>query len=332
MQQVRPIKTMTVADASIGKARKFAGIVRSTEFSQLSFEVGGLISSIYVDIGAHVKKGQELAVLDEEPYRLEVDSARAELDKAQANIINMKAEYERQLRVFEQGAGTQSRVDQAKYDYDAAQSSHAYAVSQLKLSQRNLRTTSLIAPYEGYIAVRYVEPHEKVQAGQQIFEINAVGDMDVVLAVSETNIAHIRVGDPATITFPTLPGQTLDGSVREVGSAAIKANSFPVKVALKNPPAAISPGMTAEASLRMAAKELTGILIPLQAFLPSGEAWHGFVFVYSQEDSVVKKRPVRCRGMENNMVIVEEGLAPGDIIAEAGVTFLADGMRVSVLE
>jgi len=286
-----------------------------------------------VDIGARVKKGQELAVLDEEPYRLEVDAARAELDKAQANIVNMKAEYERQLRVFKQGAGTQSRVDQAQYDYEAAQSSHAYAVSQLKLSQRNLRTTSLVAPYEGYIAVRYVEPHEKVQAGQQIFEINAVGDMDVVLAVSETNIADIRLGDPATITFPTLPGQTVNGTVREVGSAAIKANSFPVKVALQNPPATISPGMTAEASLRLAEKEhSTGILIPLQAFLPSGESWHGHVFVYDQEGSVVKKRLVRCRGMENNLVIVDEGLTPGETIAEAGVTFLADGMRVRVLE
>ena len=289
-EPARPIKTITVEEAPIGKIRKFAGIVRSAEFSQLSFEVGGLINSIYVDISSRVKKGQELAVLDEEPYRLEVDAARAELDKAQASIVNMKAEYERQLRVFEQGAGTQSRVEQAQYDYDAAQSSHAYAVSQLKLAQRNLRNTTLRAPYEGYIAVRYVEPHEKIQAGQQIFEINAVGDMDVVLAVSETNIAHIRLEDPATITFPTLPGQTLNGSVREVGSAAIKANSFPVKVALRNPPAAVSPGMTAEVSLRMAEREHSaGILIPLQAFLPSGESWHGYVFVYDQEGSVVKK-------------------------------------------
>jgi len=324
---------MTVEEAPVGKIRRFAGIVRSTEFSQLSFDVGGLISSIYVDIGAHVKKGQVLAVLDEEPYRLEVDAARAELDKAQASIVNMKAEYERQLRVFEQGAGTQSRVDQAKYDYDAAHSSHAYAVSQLKLSQRNLRNTSLAAPYDGYIAVRSAEPHEKVQPGQEILEINAAGDMDVVLAVSETNIANIRVADPATITFPTLPGQTLQGSVREVGSAAIKANSFPVKIALKDPPAAVSPGMTAEVSLRMTEREHSaGILIPLQAFLPSGESWHGHVFVYDPAGSAVKKRPVRCRGMENNMAIVEEGLTPGEIIAQAGVTFLADGMRVSVVE
>ena len=113
-EQVRPIKTMTVEEAPVGKIRKFAGIVRSIDFSQLSFEVGGLIHAIHVDIGARVEKDQKLAVLDEEPYRLKVDAARAELDKAKANIINTKAEYERQLRVFEQGAGTQSRVEQAQ--------------------------------------------------------------------------------------------------------------------------------------------------------------------------------------------------------------------------
>jgi multidrug efflux pump subunit AcrA (membrane-fusion protein) len=135
------------------------------------------------------------------------------------------------------------------------------------------------------------------------------------------------------VTFPTLPGQSIEGSITEIGSAAIKANSFPVKIALINPPADINPGMTAEASLVMQEKDqLTGILIPPQSFLPSGEAWKGYVFVYDPAASIVKKTLVRNRGTENNMMIIEEGLSPGDIIAEAGVPFLADGMKVSLLE
>ena len=129
-----------------------------------------------------------------------------------------------------------------------------YTVSQLKLAERNLSKTSLTAPYDGFIAARYVEPHEEIQAGQRIFEINAEGTMQVILAVSETNISQIHLADPVTVTFPTLPGQSIKGSVTEIGSAAIKANSFPVKIALINPPADINPGMTAEASLVMRRK------------------------------------------------------------------------------
>ena len=333
MEQIRPIKAIAVQQTATGKVRNFAGIVKAVDYSQLSFEVGGMVQSVQVDIGSHVEKGQELAVLDGVPYKLEVDAATAELDKAKANVVNTKAEYERQQRVFDQGAGTQSRLDQAKYDYDAAQSSLAYNVSQLKLAKRNLIKTSLIAPYEGYIAARYVEPHEEIQAGRRIFEINAEGAMEVILAIPETNISKIHLGSPATVTFPTLPGHSIKGSVTEIGSAAIKANSFPVKIALMDPPATINPGVTAEASLIMKEKDQsTGILIPPQSFLPSGDEWHGYVFVYDPAASIVKKTPVRSGGMENNMMVIEEGLAPGDIIAEAGVAFLADGMKVSLLK
>jgi multidrug resistance efflux pump len=48
------------------------------KYSRLSFEVGGMVQSVQVDIGDHVEKEQQLAVLDDEPYRLEVDAAQAE--------------------------------------------------------------------------------------------------------------------------------------------------------------------------------------------------------------------------------------------------------------
>jgi RND family efflux transporter MFP subunit len=314
-EHIRPIKTITVKDAAAGKVRKFSGIVKATEYSRLSFEVGGMVQSVQVDIGDHVEKEQQLAVLDDEPYRLEVDAAQAELDKAIANEVNTKAEYERQQRVFEQGAGTQNKLDQAKYDYDAALSSHAYNVSQLKLAN--------------------VEPHEEIQAGRQVFDIDAVGEMEVVLAVPETNISQIHTDTAATLTFPTLPGISVKGNITEIGSAAIKANAFPVKIALMNPPAAINPGMTAEASLILFKEgQSTGFLVPLQSLVPSEKLGHGYVFVYEPATSIVKKTPVRIRSgwSEKNMMVIEEGLAAGDIIATAGVSYLIDGMKVKLLE
>lgn len=94
--------------------------------------------------------------------------------------------------LYDQGAGTKTRLDQTKYEYDAAQSSVTYCISQKKMAERNLRKTSLTAPYEGYIAARYVEPHEEIQAGQQVFEIDAVGTLEVTLAVPETTISQVH--------------------------------------------------------------------------------------------------------------------------------------------
>ena len=95
----------------------------------------------------------------------------------------------------------------------------------------------------------------------------------------------------------------------------------------------MNPGMTAEVSLILAEEgRPTGYLIPLQAILPGEKAGQGYVFVYDAVASTVKKVPVRCRGNEKNLMVIEEGLAEGDIIATAGVSFLVDGMKVRLLE
>ena len=333
IEVVRAIKAVTVSEQPAMLIRKFPGQVAAVDTSGLSFQVSGQVESVEVDIGDRVKKGQVLAVLDPEPYELEVDAIRAELIKARENVTKTKAEYDRQKRIFEQGAGAQRYVEVTEYDYKAAESAVNYQIARLDQVKRNLRKTKLLSPYDGIIAWRSVQPNEEVRVGQKIFEINATGKMEIQLAVPETNIDQINLDDPVTVTYPTLPGESSYGRISYIGGAAVKANAFPVKVALMNPDEKVKPGMTAEANLTLKDEtRKSGYLVPLQALLPSPEADRGYAFVYDPQTSTVKKTPVRSRGTENKKVIVYEGLAAGDVIAVAGVSFLADGMEVKLIE
>jgi len=333
MEEIRAIKTITVSEQAAEQIRKLSGLVAAVDSSGLSFQVGGQVESVEVDIGDRVKKNQVLAVLDPEPYQLEVDAVGAELVKARANVVNTKSEYDRQQRVYEQGAGAKSDLDSAEYNYRAARSAVDYQIARLDQANRNLRKTKLLSPYDGTIAWRAVNPHEEVKVGQKVFEIDAKGAMEVQLAVPETTIDRIHIDDPATITFPTLPGESAKGRISFIGSAAVKANAFPVKVELIDPNEKVKPGMTAEANLSMKDEnQQPGYLVPLQALLPAPEANRGYAFVYDPETSTVKKTAVRSRGSEQKKAIVYEGLAAGDIIAVAGVSFLADGMKVKLIK
>jgi len=151
--------------------------------------------------------------------------------------------------------------------------------------------------------------------------------------VPETNVDLIHIDDPVTIGFPTLPDESAYGRISYIGGAAVKANAFPVKVALINPSEKVKPGMTAEANLSLKVENRTsGYLVPMQAVLPSPEPNRGYAFVYDPGTSTVKKTPVRSRGTADKRVIIEEGLEAGNIIAVAGVSFLADGLKVKLLE
>jgi RND family efflux transporter MFP subunit len=333
VEVVRAIKTMTVSEQPAEKIFKFSGQVAAVDSSGLSFQVSGQVESVEVDIGDRVKKGQVLAVLDPEPYELEVDATEAELVKARNNVTKTKAEYERQKRIFEQGAGAERFVEVSEYDYKAALSAVNFQISKLDLAKRNLRKTKLPSPYDGVIAWRSVQPNEEVLAGQKILEINATGEMEVELAIPETTVDRIHIDDPSTISFPTLPEESTKGRISYIGGAAVKANAFPVKVALIDPNQKVKPGMTAEATLTVKDENRKpGYLVPMQAILPSPEPDRGYAFVYDSQTSTVKKTPVRSSGTENKKVIVDEGLAAGDIIAVAGVSFLADGLEVKLLE
>jgi RND family efflux transporter MFP subunit len=333
IEVVRSIKTITISEQPTEKIFKFSGQVAAVDSSGLSFQVGGQVESVKVDIGDRVKKGQILAVLDPEPYQLEVDAIKAELVKARDNVTKTKAEYERHKRIFEQGAGAERYVEIAEYNYKAARSAVNFQIARLDQVKRDLRKTKLLSPYEGIIAWRSVQPNEEVRVGQKILEINATGEMEVELAIPETTIDRIHLDDPATITFPTLPGEYTKGRISYIGGAAVKANAFPAKVALIDPNEKVKPGMTAEATLTVKDENRKpGYLVPMQAVLPSPEPDRGYAFVYDPGTSTVKKTPVRSHGTENKKVIVDEGLAAGDIIAVAGVSFLADGMEVKLLE
>jgi multidrug efflux pump subunit AcrA (membrane-fusion protein) len=66
--------------------------------------------------------------------------------------------------------------------------------------------------------------------------------------------------------------------------------------------------------------------------LPSSETDQGYAFVYDDQTSTVKKTQIRVRGMSQEKTIRVDGLNTGDVLAVAGVSFLADGMQVKPMK
>ena len=92
--------------------------------------------------------------------------------------------------------------------------------------------------------------------------------------------------------------------------------------------------MTAEASLYIEDEDQQpGYLVPLQAILPVHDAKQGHAFVYGPQDIYGQKNAGPCSWLTSmDQAIVHEGLTAGDIIAVAGVSFLADGLKVRLMK
>ena len=332
VEQIRAIKTVTVADRSSGQMRRFPGVVEAVDTSSLSFEVAGNTREVKVKVGDRVAMDQVLATLDDTPFKLNVEAARAEVGRAKADLAESQTEFDRKETLYKKEWVAKAAFDQALAARDSSASQVSYTISKLNLARRDLEKTVLRAPFEGAIASKFVDPFQEMARGEKVFEIYAEGAMQVVLTVPETSIGDIFLGLPAEVSFAAESAESLNGRISEVGSVASEANAFPVKVALLEPPEGVLPGMTAEVSLILgSAEESVSYLIPISAIAAGTEAGRGYVFVFDPETSTVKKTEIRGGGVRDNRVVITEGIEGGDVIAVAGVSFLRDGQTVKLM-
>ena len=334
-ETVRAIRTVTVAEPASGKSRRFSGVVEAASTSSLSFEVPGNVQEVKVDVGERVSQGQVLATLDDKTYRLNVEAAEATLGRAEVELADADRESERlqQIAGRDRGLVSQQMLDQARANYDAARKSLSYTRSRLNLTQRDLDRTVLKAPFDGIVTERHVDPFQEVDRGQRLFDLHAEGAMEAAISVPESEIKQVYLGLSGDISLPAIPGPVYKGIVTEISNAAGAANAFPVKLTIAADSSRIRPGLTAEVTLVLGGgEEETAYLIPIAALVPGGEESESSVYVFDAQTSTVRKTTIRHGGIRDNNIIVEQGLAAGDVIAVAGVSFLRDGQQVRLME
>jgi RND family efflux transporter MFP subunit len=333
-ERIRAIKTITVSEQASGKIREFSGVVEAADSSTVSFEVSGNVQEVRVDVGDRIKRRQVLALLDPEPYKLTVAEIKAELKKARDNVAKTQAEYERQKRIFEQGAGAERYVEVTEFNYLAAKSAVKFQIARLNNAKRDLDRTVLRAPFDGAVANRYIDAFNEVARGQKCFDIFEFTGLEAAVSIPEDVIDEIQMGQSGDIRFSVIADRTYNGRVTEISKVAGTANAFPIKLTIENPDQRIRPGMTARVALQLSGDdEKAAYRVPLSAIAQRGDTKKGFVFVYDSQTSTVKKTPILgSSSVRGNDAVITEGVKAGDIIAVAGVSFLEDGQKVKLME
>jgi RND family efflux transporter MFP subunit len=332
-ERIRAIKTITVSEQASGKLRDFSGVVEAADSSSISFEVAGNVQEVRVDVGDRISKGQVLARLDPEPYKLTVDEIKAELLKARDNVTKTEAEYNRQKRIFEQGAGAQRRVEVAEFNYKSAKSGVNFQIARLNNAKRDLDRTVLRAPADGAIANRYIDAFNEVARGQKCFDTFELTGMEVAISIPEDAIGDIHKEQKGEISFPVFADRTYHGRVTEISKVAGTANAFPIKLTIEDPDERIRPGMTARVTLLLGGDDRkAAYLVPFSALTQSGDTTKGFLYIYDSQTSTVKSTPIQSGSVRGDNIVITDGVKEGDIIAVAGVSFLEDGQKVKLME
>jgi multidrug efflux system membrane fusion protein len=336
---VRAVKTLVISEASRANSRQISGVVKTSKESELSFRVGGRVTSVNVKAGTSVTKGMVLATLDTKSYKLSTKEAQARLSNTRSNFKEKKDSLDRQNSLFEQGFVARVEVDKAQAAFNSASSEVKIAKTQLKLNQNDQGDTVLRAPFSGKIAKRMVDPFVVVSSGNPVFILQSGASKNIEALIPETLIRELSYGDVVRVSFPTLKNTNVGGTVIEIGARAESGNAFPVKIKLGKTSADIRAGMTAQVTFNFGQSNSPSVfLIPVSAIdmrvpeTPDGDPNQKSapVFIFNKEKQIAEKRVVQIRDVRGNKLEVVNGLKAGDVLIVAGAPFLTEGQKVKL--
>lgn len=334
-QPVRGLRAYKVSAKAESRVRRFPTVLQPADVSSLSFEIAGQLKAVTLVVGQKVQLGDLLAEIDPRSLQTQVEQANAGVQQAQAQLDNAEGDFQRKDELLKKGVTTQAIYDQSKATLLTSRAQLDQAKRQLELASHNLDRSKLLAPFSGTIARVDVKSFAQVAAGQPILTLYSDDSFDMSFLAPSPTFQSLKVGQPVTVKVADMPDLSLKGEIKELGAKAEQVSAFPVVVRLDNNHAGLNAGMSVEVSIEEPLSGgASGFLLPLSVLASEGgKELQGpaTVFVYDGESSTVKKHDIIVGGVRDNRLIVTKGLGEGDIVASAGVSYLADGQKVKLL-
>jgi RND family efflux transporter MFP subunit len=265
-KKVWTTKLLTASDVV---KRHLTGTLQAADAVSISFEVTGVISAMYVDLGQSFNKGDVLAELDKAVYVLAVQQNKSALGEATAALVDAKQTFERNKTLRRQGLVSQAAFDNALANFDIAKQRTEVAKSSLAIATENLSDTILVAPYSGRVSARFVEPSQQVSLGAPVISIQGNANLEVNAAIPEGWISKVSLFDQVSVIVPSLSASTTyPATLTEIGAQASIANAFPITITLNDNHTGFYPGMSAEIILSVSSLFTTDEYyeVPFSAF------------------------------------------------------------------
>jgi membrane fusion protein (multidrug efflux system) len=330
---VRPQTVMVTQPRRQDAIRKITLPGDLTGFYQATLyaKVTGYLRKINVDKGDWIHSGEVLA-------DIEVPELQDRLNHEEARLKVREITYRRLERVWKSDPRLVARED-----VDVAQASYQESLSSVAELKAMLNYTRIIAPFDGVVTARFVDPGALIQAsgGQPTFELggsaarpkgNATPVVSVAMLkllrvyvyVPEEAVSLIRRGMPATLTLRGLPGRRFRGTVaRFATSLDLSTRTMLTEVDVENPRHELYPGMYANVTLQLEAHP-GALTVPPSAVGGAAEN----CAVYVVRDSRLEKVPVATGIRTGEYVEITSGLGGNELVVNNFTPALFEGEQV----
>jgi HlyD family secretion protein len=219
-------------------------------------KVAGIVNGLYADFNSKVKKGQLLAKIDDSSFKIDLQTALANLAKAQAGYAQSLTDFSNTLEMFNQQFKAQSDLDTAKLNLVTALNAVQIGQTALDSARLNIRYSSIISPLTGIVVQRNINLGDAVSANNTASPAFIVASdislMQTLASVDESDISQIKTGQKVHFTVQAYNDMVFSGVVYQIRlQPAVVQNvvNYTVVVNVNNKDGRLLPGMTATMDL-----------------------------------------------------------------------------------
>ncbi len=276
-------------------------------------KVRGIIKELYVEEGDKVQAGQIIAKIDDEQYQLEVNNARATLNRLENNFNRSKELFDRKLVAAE-------TFQNAQYEYESQKATY-------ELALLNLENSSVRSPISGTISERFVKKGNMIGTDQQLYRVTDFSRLKAVLHVPEHEMSKIRPNQRAELRADAIPNELFVGYVERISPVVdSQSGTFKATVYIDETQDKLRPGMFSRVRIVYDTRQ-NSRLIPRSAII--SEDLNRSVFVV--RDSLVFKRSIQTGYTNGQSVEVIDGLEDNEIVVTIGQGSLQDSTKVNII-
>ncbi len=307
----RPVVSVIINPES-GLPVSYVGTVTARTEADLGFPLSGTVAERPVSAGDTVAKGDVLARLDPEDLDSAVRAAEAGVTVAEAQLRSATDARDRAEVLARRGVGSATRLEDAARALVAAEARLEQAQAALARARDLRGLATLTSPQDGVVTAVAAEPGTTVSAGQPVLRLAATGEREIVIDLTEQDIAAHPVSTRFAAHLVINP---------EVSAPAILSRIDPVAYSATRTRAAHLTLQSAPPSFRLgalvrvmpAAREDAGVALPLSAVL--GAAARPAVWVVDRSESRVRRRPLGrlTEGRHHDVMAPAAQQSSGDI-------------------
>jgi RND family efflux transporter MFP subunit len=316
-----PVTAYTVKSEKASYYVDYPGTVIALNQVEIRPEVSGYLTDIFFEDGQHVTKGMKLYAIDQQQYKAAYDVAKANLDRAQQD-------YYTYSELAKNDAIARQTLEHAQADLEVAK-------SNLNAVETNLRNSVIYASFDGTIGISQVKLGAAITAGQTLMNtISSDNPMAVDFAVDEKQISYFtqllnKKANPKDSTFTlVLPDQSVypyNGHLILLDRAVDpQTGTITARLIFSNTKNLLRPGLNCNVNV-LNNSTSNSIIIPYEAVVVQMGEY--FVFVINGDKVIQKKIEIGVT-INNDKVIVNDGLNAGEQIVVQGVQKLKDNSPI----